>query len=212
MYHNNPNIIRNQRGQAFINGTGSGSRGIPNSFLHHQTSGSLSEASTLNDNNNTFHNTYSNNYNTYPNDRSRSTPTRTSFLKVPLSDGRIEELLGGDIISKPEKLYELRKLAQDHPTLWSPKSLINTLERLCDTTPYTYTSNDTVIILELHLRTFAAVLEALIQNPVVLHYKLREKLYQQLSEFGNVHHNISVVMEQGLNKTWKGKNTTSFYY
>src|SRR6266498_1658583 len=56
-----------------------------------------------------------------------------------------------------------------------------------------------------NLRTFAAVLEAFCQNPIILTRKLREGLYNVLTEFNNIHHNITVAMEQGLHKTWRGK-------
>ncbi|RIA95114.1 hypothetical protein C1645_758209 [Glomus cerebriforme] len=156
---------------------------------HHGSSSQItfSESTTLNENN-----SYSNN--------NRSSPIKNSFLKVPLSDDYIDGLL---VISNPEKLYELKKLAEECPTQWTPKSLVNSLEKLCDTSYYNHTSSDTANMLELHLRTFVAVLEAFIQNPVILNHKLREKLYSHLKDFNEVHHNITVAMEQGLDKTWK---------
>jgi hypothetical protein len=170
-------------------------REIPSSsYSRHQISinGSLSENTTLNE----F---------PPPNDRLFTSSTTSSSLKVPLSDDVINELLSGDIISNPKNLLRLNKLACEQPNQWTVRSLVRSLEKLCDTKCYTYTSNDTVIMLELHLRTFASVLEAFIQSPAVLGRELREKLYKQLSEFNNIHNNISTVMEQGLNKTWRGK-------
>ncbi|GBB96387.1 hypothetical protein RclHR1_02740018 [Rhizophagus clarus] len=162
-------------------------------ILQHQPSGSLSENTTLNES-------------SLPNDR-LFTPTTlipSSSLKVPLGDDIINELLSGDIISNPKALLKLTKLASEQPSQWSARSLVRSLEKLCDTKCYTYTSGETAIILELHLRAFAAVLEAFIQNPAVLGRELREKLYRSLTDFNNIHHKISTVMEQGL-KTWRGK-------
>ncbi|CAI2176397.1 2563_t:CDS:2 [Funneliformis geosporum] len=129
-------------------------------------------------------------------------PMTDSFLKVPIMDDRIEELLD---ISKPSNLSELKKLAENHPTQWSPKSLISALERLADTSPYSYTVKETVVMFELHLRTFASVLEVFCQNPIILNRNLRQRLYDSLAEFNDIHHNISVATYQGLHKTWKGK-------
>ncbi|PKC17722.1 TPR-like protein [Rhizophagus irregularis] len=166
---------------------------LPNSYPRHQisVSGSLSENITLNESSLT-------------NDRLFNPPIPSSSLKVPLSDDIINELLSGDLISNPKSLLKLNKLASEQPNQWTVRSLVRALEKLCDTKCYTYTSNDTAIILELHLRTFASVLEAFIQSPAVLGRELREKLYKQLVEFNNIHNNISTVMEQGLNKTWRG--------
>ncbi|CAG8455448.1 8220_t:CDS:2 [Funneliformis mosseae] len=172
---------------------GSSGRVPPNSYspsqIHRQDSGTLSELSN------------SDEKKPLPN-KPHASPMTSSFLKVPIMDDQIEELLD---ISKPSNLSELKKLAENHPTQWSPKSLISALERLSDTSSYSYTVKETFIIFELHLRTFASVLEVFCQNPIILNRNLRQRLYDSLTEFNDIHHNISSAMEHGLHKTWKGK-------
>ncbi|CAG8564917.1 16239_t:CDS:2 [Funneliformis caledonium] len=172
---------------------GSSGRVPPNSYspsqIHRQDSGTLSELSN------------SDEKKPLPN-KPHASPMTSSFLKVPIMDDQIEELLD---ISKPSNISELKKLAENHPTQWSPKSLISALERLSDTSSYNYTVKETFIIFELHLRTFASVLEVFCQNPIILNRNLRQRLYDSLTEFNDIHHNISSAMEHGLHKTWKGK-------
>src|SRR5437763_14333947 len=72
-------------------------------------------------------------------------------------DEKVEELLKN--LSKPKCLYALKILFEDIQNESSFQTLIDSLVALSDPTPFNYYSKETVSRLELHLRTWIAVLE-----------------------------------------------------
>src|SRR2546421_12891866 len=72
-------------------------------------------------------------------------------------DDKVEELLKN--LTKPKCLYALKILFENAQNEFSSQASIDSLVALANPTPFNYYSKESVARLELHLRTWVAVLE-----------------------------------------------------
>ena len=71
---------------------------------------------------------------------------------------------------------------------FSSQVLRDSLVALADlSSPFDYYAKQSVTRLELHLRTLVAVLEQICVTPMVLSKELRNKVYNSLAKFSEIH-------------------------
>ncbi|UZO03860.1 uncharacterized protein OCT59_024261 [Rhizophagus irregularis] len=116
-------------------------------------------------------------------------------------DDKVEELLKN--LTKPSYLYALKLLFENLQNEFSSQSLINSLEALIDSTSFNYYSKESMARLELHLRTWVTVLERICFSPIVLSKVLRDKVYNSLANFAEIHRKTTQVIEIGLDKNFR---------
>ncbi len=101
-------------------------------------------------------------------------------------------------------LYALKLLFEDFQCEFSSKVLIDSLSALADPTPFnSYYSKESVTLLELHIRTWITVLERICFSPIRLTKKIRDKVYNSLAEFAEIHRKVTQVIEEGLENNFK---------
>jgi tetratricopeptide (TPR) repeat protein len=98
-------------------------------------------------------------------------------------------------LDETKSLYTLKLLFEDLKNEFSSQVLIDSLVALADPTPFNlYFTRETITKLELHLRTWIAVLERVCFSPIRLTNELRDKIYNSLTRFTEIHqetiHNI----------------------
>ncbi|CAG8636291.1 15777_t:CDS:2, partial [Gigaspora margarita] len=108
--------------------------------------------------------------------------------------------------SKLTNLDGFKQLIEDFEKELTEDILIKALELLSDISFFKYHSKETMIRLEVHLRTWMVTLERLCYLPVVLGREIREQLYSRLSDFIKFHHNMTNVFKQGVNDGFKSKS------
>ncbi|GBC08354.1 hypothetical protein RclHR1_08060002 [Rhizophagus clarus] len=106
-------------------------------------------------------------------------------------------------LTKPNYLHALKLLFENLQNEFSPQSLINSLEALIDPTPFNYYSKESVIRLELHLRTWVTILERICFSPIVLSKELRDNVYSSLAKFAEIHRKTTLVIEIGLDNSFR---------
>jgi tetratricopeptide (TPR) repeat protein len=116
-------------------------------------------------------------------------------------DDKVEELLKN--LTKPNHLYALKLLFENLQNEFSPQSLINSLEALIDPTSFNYYSKESVARLELHLRTWVAVLERICFSPIVLSKELRDNVFNSLAKFAEIHRKMTQVIEMGVENNFR---------
>ncbi|POG53511.1 hypothetical protein GLOIN_2v1886727, partial [Rhizophagus irregularis DAOM 181602=DAOM 197198] len=89
-------------------------------------------------------------------------------------------------LSEIKYLYALKVLFENLQNEFSSQVLANLLEALVDT-PFNHYSKESVARLELHLRTLVTVLERICFSPIVLSKELRDKVYNSLAKFAEIH-------------------------
>ncbi|GBC44916.2 hypothetical protein GLOIN_2v1876500 [Rhizophagus irregularis DAOM 181602=DAOM 197198] len=99
-------------------------------------------------------------------------------------DEKVEELLKN--LTKPSYLYALKLLFENLQNEFSSQVLENSLEALVDTS-FKHYSKESVARLELHLRILVTVLERICFSPIVLSKELRDKVYNSLAKFAEIH-------------------------
>ncbi|CAB4410336.1 unnamed protein product [Rhizophagus irregularis] len=99
-------------------------------------------------------------------------------------DDKVEELLKN--LTKSSYLYALKLLFENLQNEFSSQVLANSLEALVDT-PFNHYSKESVARLELHLRTLVTALERICFSPIVLSKELRDKIYNSLAKFAEIH-------------------------
>ncbi|PKY58695.1 hypothetical protein RhiirA4_550134, partial [Rhizophagus irregularis] len=99
-------------------------------------------------------------------------------------DDKVEELLKN--LTKPSYLYALKLLFENLQNEFSSQVLENSLEALVDTS-FKHYSKESVARLELHLRILVTVLERICFSPIVLSKELRDKVYNSLAKFAEIH-------------------------
>ena len=119
------------------------------------------------------------------------------------SDDKVEELLKS--LTKPKCLYALKILFENIQNEFSSQILIDSLIALADPTPFNYYSKESVARLELHLRTWVAVLERICFSEMRLSRELREDVYNSLAKFAEIHRKTTQVIEEGLENIFKSK-------
>ena len=103
-------------------------------------------------------------------------------------DDKVEELLTN--LTKPKCLYALKVLFENLQNEFSSRAITNSLKALADPTPFDYYSKENITRLELHLRTWIAVLEQIhfSLSPIVLSKDLQDKVFNSLTKFEEVYH------------------------
>src|ERR1051325_9658819 len=94
-------------------------------------------------------------------------------------------------------------LFEDIQNEFSSRVTIDSLKALADPTPFDHYSEESAAVLELHLRTWAAVLERICFSPIRLSRDLRENIYNSLTNFAEIHRKTTQVIEEGLENVFK---------
>ena len=115
-------------------------------------------------------------------------------------DDKVEELLKN--LTRPKYLFALKLLFENLQNEFSSQVLINSLEALANT-PFKHYSKESVARLELHLRTWVAVLERICFSPIVLSKELRDDVYNSLEKFAEIHRKTTQVIEIGLDNNFR---------
>ena len=118
-------------------------------------------------------------------------------------DDKVEELLTN--LTKPKCLYALKVLFENLQNEFSSRAITNSLKALADPTPFDYYAKESVAVLELHLRTWVVILERVCFTPIRLSRELREKIYNSLAKFAEIHRKTTQVIEEGLENIFKSK-------
>src|SRR5438045_17967 len=108
-------------------------------------------------------------------------------------------------LTESKVLYALRLLFENLQNKFSSQVLINSLKALADPTPFDYYSKENIARLELHLRTLVAVLERICFSPIVLSKDLRDKVYNFLGKFMEIHCETTQVVEVGVYNSFSSK-------
>jgi tetratricopeptide (TPR) repeat protein len=119
---------------------------------------------------------------------------------ISLND-KAEEL--GKNLTKLENLYVLKLLIEDLKNKFSSQILIDLLKALTDHTSFDHHSPEIVVRLELHLRTFAAVLERICFSLIVFGKEIRDKAYKSLAKFAEFHRKTTYVISEGLENNFR---------
>ncbi|CAB4407548.1 unnamed protein product [Rhizophagus irregularis] len=106
-------------------------------------------------------------------------------------------------LSDVKYLSALKLLFENLQNEFSPRILRDTLVALADPTPFDFYEKQSVAILELHLRTWVTVLERICFSPIVLSKELRDKIYNSLSKFVEIHRKTTQVIEIGLDNNFR---------
>ncbi|PKB97357.1 hypothetical protein RhiirA5_506645, partial [Rhizophagus irregularis] len=116
-------------------------------------------------------------------------------------DEKAEELIKK--LTGIKYLYVLKLLFENLQNEFSPQILRDTLVALADPTPFDFYAKQSVTRLELHLRTWVTVLERICFSPIVLSKELRDKVYNSLSKFAEIHRKTTQVIEIGVDNNFK---------
>ncbi|PKC02255.1 hypothetical protein RhiirA5_504150, partial [Rhizophagus irregularis] len=116
-------------------------------------------------------------------------------------DEKAEELIKR--LTNIKYLYALKLLFENLQNEFSPQILRDTLVALADPTPFDFYAKQSVTRLELHLRTWVTVLERICFSPIVLSKELRDKVYNSLSKFAEIHRKTTQVIEIGVDNNFK---------
>jgi len=107
-------------------------------------------------------------------------------------------------LTEAKCLYALKLLFEDLQNEFSSKVLIDSLFALADPTLFDfYYSKESVNVLELHLRTWVAILERICFSPIRLTKKLRDKVYDSLADFSEIYRKTTQVMEEGIENNFR---------
>jgi hypothetical protein len=111
-------------------------------------------------------------------------------------DEKVQELMKE--LTKTKNLYTLKLLFENLQNEFSSQTLINSLKALANPTLFNYYSKENIIRLELHLRTWVAVLEQIHFSPssIVLSKDLQDKIYNSLAKFAEIHHKTTQVINK----------------
>ncbi|POG65177.1 hypothetical protein GLOIN_2v1844864 [Rhizophagus irregularis DAOM 181602=DAOM 197198] len=115
-------------------------------------------------------------------------------------DDKVEELLKH--LTKSSYLYTIKLLFENLQYEFSSQVLENSLEALVDTS-FKHYSKESVARLELHLRILVIVLERICFSPIVLSKELRDKIYNSLAKFAEIHRKTTQVIEIGLDNNFR---------
>ncbi|GBB99302.1 hypothetical protein RclHR1_03480006 [Rhizophagus clarus] len=116
-------------------------------------------------------------------------------------DEKVEELIKNS--TKLKYLFALNLLFENPINQFSDEVLRNSLVKLSDPTPFDYYGKQSVVRLELHLRTLVAVLEQICVTPMCLSKELRDKVYNSLAKFAEIHEKTTQVMQRGIYNSYK---------
>ncbi|CAG8445892.1 15634_t:CDS:2 [Funneliformis caledonium] len=106
-------------------------------------------------------------------------------------------------LTETKFLYALKLLFENPLNQFSPRILRDSLVELSDPTPFDYYEKQSEVKLELHLRTYVAVLEHICFSPMRLSKELRDRVYNSLAIFSEVHRKTVQVMQEGINNNFR---------
>jgi hypothetical protein len=106
-------------------------------------------------------------------------------------------------LTSTECLYALKLLFEDPLNQFSYEVLRNSLVALADQTSFDYYGKENVVRLELHMRTWVAVLEKICITPMRLSKELRDKIYNSLAKFAEFHKKSTQVMQEGIDNHYR---------
>ena len=109
-------------------------------------------------------------------------------------------------MTETKYLYALKLLFENPLNQFSPQVLRDSLVALADPTSFDYYAKQSVIRLELHLHIWVAVLERICFSPMRLSRELRERVYDSLAKFAEIHQRTTQVIEDGLENNFKPKS------
>ncbi|PKC15822.1 hypothetical protein RhiirA5_407728 [Rhizophagus irregularis] len=114
------------------------------------------------------------------------------------SDDKAEELIKN--LTKPKYLHALKLLIENLRNNFSSQILINSLKSLANPDLFDYYSKDYMARLELHLRTWIAVLERIqfSQPPIILSKDLQDKVYNSLMKLSEIYYKTTQVVDNNL--------------
>ncbi|PKK79037.1 hypothetical protein RhiirC2_860864 [Rhizophagus irregularis] len=116
-------------------------------------------------------------------------------------DEKVKELLKE--LTEIKYLFSLKLLFENFQNNFSSQILINSLKALSDPTQFDYYSKESIIRLELHLRTLVIVLERICFSPIILSKELRDKIYNSLTKFVEIHRKTTQVIEIGVDNNFR---------
>jgi tetratricopeptide (TPR) repeat protein len=116
-------------------------------------------------------------------------------------DEKVKELIKE--LTEIKNLFTLKLLFENFENNFSPQILINSLKALSDPTSFDYYSKESIIKLELHLRTLVAVLERICFSPIILSKDLRDKVYNSLTKFVEIHRKTTQIIEIGVDNNFR---------
>jgi len=109
-------------------------------------------------------------------------------------------------LTETQYLYALKSLFENPLNKFSSQILRDSLVALADPKPFDYYSRESMARLELHLRTWVTVLERICFSPMRLSRELRERVYDSLTKFAEIHRRTTQVIEDGLENNFKPKS------
>ncbi|RIB11926.1 hypothetical protein C2G38_2202133 [Gigaspora rosea] len=83
--------------------------------------------------------------------------------------------------------------------------VVESIKQLADSSVFDYYSIETILELELHLRTLVSLIEVICKSKIRIRHELREKIYAQLKNFAEIHFRSTEVNEQGFNNVFRSK-------
>ncbi|GBC18455.2 hypothetical protein GLOIN_2v1785938 [Rhizophagus irregularis DAOM 181602=DAOM 197198] len=117
-------------------------------------------------------------------------------------DEKAEELINKNLINL-EYLFALKLLFENPLNQFSDGILRNSLVTLADPIHFDYYGKQSMVRLELHLRTWVAVLEKICVTPMRLSKELRDKVYNSLAKFAEIHNKTTQVMQEGIDNNYR---------
>ncbi|RIA84922.1 hypothetical protein C1645_831583 [Glomus cerebriforme] len=116
-------------------------------------------------------------------------------------DEKAKELIKD--LTNIEYLFALKLLFENPFNQFSELVLRNSLVAFVDPTlPFDYYGSQSVVRLELHLRVWVAVLEKILFKPMRLSKELRDKVYNSLAKFADIHKKTTQVIQEGINNNY----------
>ncbi|PKY47315.1 hypothetical protein RhiirA4_522194 [Rhizophagus irregularis] len=115
-------------------------------------------------------------------------------------DGKAKELIKE--LSEIKYLYALKLLFENPLNRFTPKVLRDSLVTFADPEPFDYYDIQSVTRLELHLRTWMAVLEKICFTQMRLSKDLRDRIYNSLPKFVEIHRKTTQVMQEGIDNKY----------
>jgi Tfp pilus assembly protein PilF len=127
-------------------------------------------------------------------------------------DDKAEELSMN--LTKPKYLYALKLLLENLHNKFSSQSLISSLKSLANPELFDYYSKDYTARLELHLRTWVAVLERIqfSQPRIVLSKDLQDKVYNSLVKFAEIYYKTTQVVDNDLESNFHQEKHEKYNY
>ncbi|PKC17045.1 hypothetical protein RhiirA5_369343 [Rhizophagus irregularis] len=117
-------------------------------------------------------------------------------------DEKVEELINKNLTNL-EYLFALKLLFENPLNQFSDGILRNSLVTLADPIHFDYYGKQSMVRLELHLRTWVAVLEKICVTPMRLSKELRDKVYNSLAKFAEIHNKTTQVMQEGIDNNYR---------